>query len=290
MVGFFSTLVTLWCIWRISAWIWARRKLKKLHKEEEKKKKQTEAETRQEEQRAEREALGVSDQYYANRTNPELAFDKVCMWEGDTILRLVYRPVVPSLGMKVTYCAHKDHRHVERNQELSDIWVCHYWYGCVRMLAPAEGVWSPVIPHNSILTEGDVILELDTTSEAIRLWYEVQDKEQAERLRVAAEREKEEIARTIKERQRRHELEKQVRQELIDRGELFGEQMKRPPISAEVRDAVYRRDGGRCQECGATEDLQFDHIIPFSKGGATSVENLQLLCGKCNRAKSNKIG
>lgn len=103
-------------------------------------------------------------------------------------------------------------------------------------------------------------------------------------------REKAEIAWKLKEKQRRRDLEKQVRQELIDGGELFGDQTKRPPIPREVVDAVYRRDGGRCQECGATEDLQLDHIIPFSKGGATSVENLQLLCGKCNREKSNKIG
>ena len=114
--------------------------------------------------------------------------------------------------------------------------------------------------------------------------------EQAERMKAAAEREKAEIAAKLKEQQRRRELEKQVRQDLIDSGELFGDQTKRPRIPREVVDAVYKRDGGRCQECGATEDLQLDHIIPFSKGGATTVENLQLLCGKCNRAKSDKIG
>lgn len=114
--------------------------------------------------------------------------------------------------------------------------------------------------------------------------------EQAERMKAEAEREKAEIAAKLKEQQRRRELEKQVRQDLIDSGELFGDQTKRPRIPREVVDAVYKRDGGRCQECGTTEDLQLDHIIPFSKGGATTVENLQLLCGKCNRAKSNKIG
>lgn len=113
---------------------------------------------------------------------------------------------------------------------------------------------------------------------------------QAERMKAAAEREKAEIAAKLKEQQRRRELEKQVRLDLIDSGELFGDQTKRPRIPREVVDAVYKRDGGRCQECGTTEDLQLDHIIPFSKGGATTVENLQLLCGKCNRAKSNKIG
>ena len=112
----------------------------------------------------------------------------------------------------------------------------------------------------------------------------------ADRERQALEREKAEIASKLKDRQRRRELEEQVRMELIDSGELFGDQPKRPPIPREVVDAVYRRDGARCVYCGSTENLQLDHIIPFSKGGATSLENLQLLCQKCNLEKSNKIG
>lgn len=104
------------------------------------------------------------------------------------------------------------------------------------------------------------------------------------------EREKEAIKKKILAKQRKRELEKIVTQELIDKGELFGDQPKRPPIPREVVDAVYKRDQGRCVYCGSTENLQLDHIIPFSKGGATSVENLQLLCQKCNLEKSNKIG
>lgn len=110
--------------------------------------------------------------------------------------------------------------------------------------------------------------------------------EHEERMR----KEKAEIAEKLKEKQRRRELEKQVRLELIDSGELFGDQSKRPSIPRDVVDAVYRRDGARCVYCGSTENLQLDHIIPFSKGGATSLENLQLLCQKCNLEKSNKIG
>ena len=113
---------------------------------------------------------------------------------------------------------------------------------------------------------------------------------EAEMMKRAALKEKEEIARKLKERQRRRDLERQVRLELIDSGELFNDKAKRPPIPREVVDAVYRRDGARCVYCGSTENLQLDHIIPFSKGGATSLENLQLLCQKCNLEKSNKIG
>ncbi|MDR2085817.1 MAG: HNH endonuclease [Dysgonamonadaceae bacterium] len=58
----------------------------------------------------------------------------------------------------------------------------------------------------------------------------------------------------------------------------------------DVQDRVWNRDGGCCVKCGSRENLEFDHIIPFSKGGATTYRNLQLLCQECNREKSNKIG
>lgn len=104
------------------------------------------------------------------------------------------------------------------------------------------------------------------------------EKEESDRKKRKEENERWEIAQKIKERYRKRQLEKIIRQELIDSGELFGDEPKRPPIPREVVDAVYKRDGGRCVYCGATENLQLDHIIPFSKGGATTLENLQLLC------------
>ena len=50
------------------------------------------------------------------------------------------------------------------------------------------------------------------------------------------------------------------------------------------------RDGGRCVRCGSQQELQYDHIIPLSRGGADTAENLQLLCAPCARAKGDSIG
>jgi len=56
-------------------------------------------------------------------------------------------------------------------------------------------------------------------------------------------------------------------------------------ISQSVKIAVSARDGGRCRQCGSTEELHFDHVIPWSKGGSNTIANIQLLCGPCNRRK-----
>jgi hypothetical protein len=45
---------------------------------------------------------------------------------------------------------------------------------------------------------------------------------------------------------------------------------------------VFERDGGRCVECRSNFDLQYDHILPVALGGATTIENLKLLCEDCN--------
>jgi len=60
-------------------------------------------------------------------------------------------------------------------------------------------------------------------------------------------------------------------------------------IPKEVIGQVWLRYEGKCVQCGSSINLQLDHIIPYSKGGATSLDNLQLLCKKCNMEKSNKI-
>lgn len=58
-------------------------------------------------------------------------------------------------------------------------------------------------------------------------------------------------------------------------------------ISETTKKIVFSRDGGICQCCGSSVDLEYDHIMPFSCGGTSVPSNIQLLCMKCNRSKSN---
>lgn len=64
---------------------------------------------------------------------------------------------------------------------------------------------------------------------------------------------------------------------------------KREKISKETMNTVWQRDNGKCVECGSREKLEFDHIIPVSKGGSSTYRNLQLLCEGCNRKKHGNI-
>ena len=65
---------------------------------------------------------------------------------------------------------------------------------------------------------------------------------------------------------------------------------ERQPIPEAVRNEVWRRDLGKCARCQSVRNLEFDHIIPMSKGGSNTTRNIQLLCETCNRQKSNDIG
>ena len=61
-------------------------------------------------------------------------------------------------------------------------------------------------------------------------------------------------------------------------------------IPSSVKLEVWKRDNGRCVSCGATSDLHFDHILPYSKGGTSNtIENVQLLCMRHNLRKGAKI-
>jgi 5-methylcytosine-specific restriction endonuclease McrA len=51
---------------------------------------------------------------------------------------------------------------------------------------------------------------------------------------------------------------------------------------------LFLRDGFRCQYCGSPHDLTFDHVVPRSKGGTTSWENVVAACSPCNLKKGNR--
>jgi 5-methylcytosine-specific restriction endonuclease McrA len=55
-----------------------------------------------------------------------------------------------------------------------------------------------------------------------------------------------------------------------------------------TRRAVFARDEWRCQYCGARSNLTVDHVIPRSKGGLSSWENIVASCAPCNRRKGDR--
>lgn len=66
-------------------------------------------------------------------------------------------------------------------------------------------------------------------------------------------------------------------------------------MTPQLRRQIIARDDNTCKICGNSTYnepnllLEVDHIVPVSKGGITSEDNLQTLCWKCNRHKSNKM-
>jgi len=54
------------------------------------------------------------------------------------------------------------------------------------------------------------------------------------------------------------------------------------------RKNILRRDGHRCQYCGTSQNLTVDHVVPKSKGGEDSWDNLVTACIKCNNKKGNR--
>jgi hypothetical protein len=61
-------------------------------------------------------------------------------------------------------------------------------------------------------------------------------------------------------------------------------------ITTSIKLEVWKRDKQRCVQCGSTDNLHFDHTLPYSKGGTSlKAENIQLLCARHNLSKSDKI-
>jgi 5-methylcytosine-specific restriction endonuclease McrA len=73
----------------------------------------------------------------------------------------------------------------------------------------------------------------------------------------------------------------------IKRSEKVSSQTRYLP--AALKAIVWKRDNGRCRNCGSTRFLEYDHIIPFSLGGRTDSSNIGLLCRNCNQRKGVRL-
>ncbi len=68
-----------------------------------------------------------------------------------------------------------------------------------------------------------------------------------------------------------------------------GEKWASRHIPEPVKTQAMERAGGKCEACGTEQDLEYDHIIPVSKGGKSEIDNIQILCRPCNRRKRTRI-
>lgn len=124
-------------------------------------------------------------------------------------------------------------------------------------------------------------------------WLTIRDYIKQKEAILRAERE----AREERERKARQEAERQAREaeenlarellELANVNEFT--RLGRIAIPSEVRREVWRRDLGQCAKCGSRVNLEYDHIVPVSKGGSNTTRNVELLCESCNRSKSDSI-
>jgi hypothetical protein len=64
---------------------------------------------------------------------------------------------------------------------------------------------------------------------------------------------------------------------------------RREAIPERIRHEVWRRDRGTCVECRSRGRLEFDHIIPVSRGGSNTARNIELRCEPCNRRKGARV-
>jgi 5-methylcytosine-specific restriction endonuclease McrA len=155
-----------------------------------------------------------------------------------------------------------------------------YYMNCpTKIESPVSGVFE--YDKNKLIQCGEVICR-------IKIYDPSRKQEVIEKL------EEEDIRQAVIKKERKKKIEREVLDDLISRGIVFNSYTtrsgNRSAIPIDIANAVWNRDGGKCVYCGAREKLEFDHIIPASKGGSSTYRNLQLLCENCNREKSDKIG
>jgi len=85
------------------------------------------------------------------------------------------------------------------------------------------------------------------------------------------------------------EIQESISEITKEEEKIFKHVTKRNP-SERLKVKVLMRDGNKCRLCGITltgDNIHFDHILPWSKGGETVLENIQVLCEQHNLAKGN---
>ena len=79
----------------------------------------------------------------------------------------------------------------------------------------------------------------------------------------------------------------------VKNSEEYRRKAERQRVTDRLRYQIMRRDGFRCQLCGASQadgvKLHVDHIIPISKGGTSDERNLRTLCDRCNLGKGDLL-
>jgi predicted phosphohydrolase len=155
-----------------------------------------------------------------------------------------------------------------------------FWMSCpTKIESPVSGIFE--FEKNKLIQYGEVICR-------IKLYEQSRKQEIIEKL------EEEDIKDAVYKKERKKKIEREALDELISKGLVFNSYVtkegNRSTIPIDVANAVWNRDGGKCVYCGSKDKLEFDHIIPVSKGGSNTYRNLQLLCENCNREKSDKIG
>jgi len=133
--------------------------------------------------------------------------------------------------------------------------------------------------------------------ESARRWYEANPEKERERARRYREANPERVRES---RRRRYEANPEKMKEAVRRWREANREKHREisrryyarKLNAAVEpvdeQAVYELSGRMCIYCGVTENLELDHVVPLSRGGVHSEDNLVVACRGCNTSKGAK--